>query len=347
MSITCGFYNSINGDRKYDATSISRLFDGIIIDGVYSTIGTAFVVKAKGGHKLEVGIGRAWFNHTWIHNDAILPITAPESDTLLNRIDAIVIEINEDESVRENTIKYIKGTPSSSPKKPTMVKTDFIHQYPLCYIIRKADSNNIIQANIINMVGSSETPFVTGVLKTIKLDDLVDQWEDILNDFTNTQLAEFRDWFNGVKSEMQTLVQAESDWEIQSHNNFNQWFERMKGLLSTDAAGAFQLQLDDAVKMMIKSRIHDIFKVGLDEGRTIFSNNFRTITITDKKLVLETNLDTTFQNSIMILKYDGGEIARCVKNYSETEISKLVTIDLPLGNVTKMELIKNALLGGL
>ena len=34
MSVTYGFYNSLNGDRRYDANQMSAIFDGLIIDGV-------------------------------------------------------------------------------------------------------------------------------------------------------------------------------------------------------------------------------------------------------------------------------------------------------------------------
>lgn len=115
MSVTCGFYNSLNGDRKYDAMQISSIFDGLIIDGVFASIGTAFAVKAAGGLTLNIGIGKAWFNHSWTLNDSILPMEASESEVLLDRIDAVVLEVNGMESVRDNTIKIVKGTPSSAP----------------------------------------------------------------------------------------------------------------------------------------------------------------------------------------------------------------------------------------
>ena len=94
MSVTYGFYNSLNGDRKYNAEQISSIFDGLIVDGVFASIGTAFAVEAAGGLTVNVGIGRAWFNHTWTLNDSILPLTAPESEVLLDRIDAVVLEVN-------------------------------------------------------------------------------------------------------------------------------------------------------------------------------------------------------------------------------------------------------------
>ena len=92
---------------------------------------------------------------------------------LLDRIDAIVIEINNSDAVRTNTIKPIKGTPSSSPIKPKMVKENGVYQHPLCYIFRKAGSTEIKQSDITSVVGSDETPFVTGILQTITLNDII------------------------------------------------------------------------------------------------------------------------------------------------------------------------------
>ena len=85
MSVSSGFFNSLNGDRKYNAAQMSAIFDGLIIDGVFASIGTAFAVKAAGGLTVNVGVGKAWFDHTWTVNDSILPMTAPEAEGLLDR----------------------------------------------------------------------------------------------------------------------------------------------------------------------------------------------------------------------------------------------------------------------
>ena len=187
MSVTCGFFNSLNGDRKYDAYQMSSIFDGLIIDGIFASIGTAFAVKAAGGLTVNVGTGKAWFNHTWTVNDAILPLTASAADVAYDRIDAVVLEINATESVRENTIKFVTGEPSDTPVRPTLINEDEIHQYPLCYISRKGGTKNINQADITSMVGTETTPFVVGILKTIDLNDLLGQWQNELDLFVEEQ----------------------------------------------------------------------------------------------------------------------------------------------------------------
>ena len=83
MSITYGFYNSIDGDRKYDAAAMSAIFDGIINDGIYMSIGQRMIIKPNEGMTVKVGTGRAWFNHTWTLNDAEIILTLANSDQLL------------------------------------------------------------------------------------------------------------------------------------------------------------------------------------------------------------------------------------------------------------------------
>lgn len=229
MSVTYGFYNSKNHDRRYDAIQMSRIFDGIIRDGVLQHYGTAMMVKESEGMMVNVGIGRAWFNHTWTLNDALLPLTLPLSEVILNRIDAIVLEVDARESVRANSIKIIKGTPASNPKNPTLIKTNDRWQYPLAYIRVNAGVTAIRQANITNCVGTSACPFVTAPLEKMSIDALVAQWGDQWKAFYGAQTADmestnsfwknqWRIWFEAQTTEIQ---EAYLNWEHQWEEFYN------------------------------------------------------------------------------------------------------------------------------
>ena len=238
MSLTFGFYNSLNGDRKYDTVQMSSIFDGIIVDGIFASIGTAFVVKAAGGNKINVGTGRAWFNHTWTLNDAILPMEASESELLLNRIDAVVLEVNATDAVRANSIKIIQGEPASEPVRPTLVDDVLVHQHALCYIYRAAESTEITQADITNAVGTDETPFVTGMLQTISLDELLGQWQDELGQFVASESADIDAFVEDRTSYM-------DEWIEDEQASFTEWFDGVKGQLSGDVAGNLQEQINE------------------------------------------------------------------------------------------------------
>ena len=232
MSFASGFFNSVDHDRLYDATDISRLFDGLIRDGIFASIGDCMVVKQSNQMNVTVGTGRAWFNHTWSYNDALYPVTIPPSEILMDRIDAIVLEINSVEAVRANSIKLIKGTPSSTPTKPALTNTKEVHQYPLAYVTVGKEVTSIRQADIENCVGTSACPFVTGILEVISIEQLIPQWKDILNRFVEENTANFNTWMNGEKQNYQAWLTAAkkeiTDWEATSKSDYQKWYDSIK-----------------------------------------------------------------------------------------------------------------------
>ena len=232
MSFASGFFNSVDHDRLYDATDISRLFDGLIRDGIFASIGDCLVVKQSNQMNVTVGTGRAWFNHTWSYNDALYPVTIPPSEILMDRIDAIVLEINSVEAVRANSIKLIKGTPASTPTKPSLTNTKEVHQYPLAYVTVGKEVTSIRQADIENCVGTSACPFVTGILEVISIEQLIPQWKDILNRFVEENTANFNTWMNGEKQEYQDWLAAAkkeiTDWEATSKSDYQKWYDSIK-----------------------------------------------------------------------------------------------------------------------
>jgi hypothetical protein len=232
MSFASGFFNSVDHDRLYDATDISRLFDGLIRDGIFASIGDCLVVKQSNQMNVTVGTGRAWFNHTWSYNDALYPVTIPPSEILMDRIDAVVLEINSVEAVRANSIKLIKGTPSSTPTKPALTNTKEVHQYPLAYVTVGKEVTSIRQADIENCVGTSACPFVTGILEVISIEQLIPQWKDILNRFVEENTANFNTWMNGEKQDYQAWLTAAkkeiTDWQATSKSDYQKWYDSIK-----------------------------------------------------------------------------------------------------------------------
>lgn len=188
MAITSGFFNSLDGDRKYDARQMSEIFDGVILDGVFMSIGDALKTVPSSEMTVAVGSGRAWFLHTWTKNDSDYLITVSAAESVLNRIDTIVLDVDNTESVRTNTIKLIKGTPASNAKRSTLINTEDHKQIPLADILVPAGATTLTTANITNIVGTSECPYVTGPLSIIQNDDILAAWQE-----------EFDTWFEDVK----------------------------------------------------------------------------------------------------------------------------------------------------
>lgn len=189
MTVSSGFFNSVNHDRLYDAEQLSSIFDGIIIDGVYENYGEAFMVTANpdANSSVIIGTGRAWFDHTWTVNDSQFAMQLDPPNGLITRKDAIVIDIDRTQSVRKNSIKYITG--GSDGGYPTLVNETLHKQYPIAYITRPAgEPAPIVQSNIEITVGGGECPIVTGILDAQNLENLWQQLDD-----------EFNTWWDGIK----------------------------------------------------------------------------------------------------------------------------------------------------
>ena len=165
MALTFGFYNSVGGDRMYDARDFSALFNTVIQDGVIQDYGSRFNVVTSAGLVVTVGTGWAWFKGTWTLNDAPMNVTLPAAHAAQPRYDAVVLEINQSTAVRANSIKVVSGVAAASPSKPLMTNTPTVSQYPLAYIYRPAASASILAANIQITVNTSECPYAVNRLQ--------------------------------------------------------------------------------------------------------------------------------------------------------------------------------------
>lgn len=203
MAVTYGFYNSLNKDRVYNAEQMSSIFNGIITDGVFASIGGSLMPIAGTGMQVVVKTGKCWFNSTWTLNDALLPLDIPAADVGLTRIDAVVVEINSAVSTRANTIKVIKGIPSANPAKPTLANTETLHQYALGYVTVSAGVTSITADKIEVNVGKTTCPFITSVLQQTDITALFNQWD-----------AEFNAWFANVQAQLSGNVAANLQRQI-------------------------------------------------------------------------------------------------------------------------------------
>lgn len=205
--ITSGFYNSQNGDRKYNAEQMSAIFDGIIGDGVLATIGDVFrVTVATTGAQVNVGTGRAWFNKTWVYNDDSLTVAIPPLPTTgTHVVDVLVIEVDRSTGTRDAAVKFVPQYVSSESAMTgaevieqailnNLTNNTNVHQYPIAAIYRVVGSaSGVTQADITNFVGTSKCPYVTGLLEVHDIDNLVAQWE-----------SQFAQWFNSVKANLES-----------------------------------------------------------------------------------------------------------------------------------------------
>lgn len=213
MAITFGFYNALytsdGYDRYYQSGEMSKLFDGVVIDGVYLAAKTddptkeQFKVSADMGNmNVKVAPGRAWFLGTYTILDADKTLTVETADPTNPRIDAVVIEVNtkiteynvDPLTERYNDIKIVKGTAAATPSKPTMTHSGGIDQFPIAYITVEAGTTAIKPYNVDYVVGR-ETPYFAWVGERLSVTELYSKWESDLGLIT----MPFISWFNAMQ----------------------------------------------------------------------------------------------------------------------------------------------------
>jgi hypothetical protein len=214
MAITYGFFNAVKQsdgtyDRTYNSDQISSMFEGLVSDGVYASVGDALIVKAKSGMTVEVGTGRIVVDSKWLKNDAKYDITLAASHLTLNRYSAIVVRL--DKSSRTISIVEKAGTPATSPALPTMENSQTIKELCLAYVYIAAGATSVAQLNITDTRPDSDIcGWVTGLIKQVDTSELFLQYQNAyeaqlatMQAWQEQQEAAFDTWFSTLTSQLQ------------------------------------------------------------------------------------------------------------------------------------------------
>ena len=189
MAVTYGFFNSVNDDRVYNADQISEYFLKLISNGVFATPTNAMQVQAASGMIVNVTPGWGFINCKWVKNDNLYPLTVDASDIILNRIDRVVLHLDNSVPYRSISIQIKKGTTAATPTPPELTRTGDIYELSLAQIYVGAGVEAITQAEItderpdVNVCG-----FITGLIDQIDTTNLFAQ-------FTSA----FTQWFDEIK----------------------------------------------------------------------------------------------------------------------------------------------------
>lgn len=321
MAFTCGFFNSQNGDRKYNAEQMASIFDGLIKDGVYDTVGDIFAVTPGTGMQVLVGSGRAWFDHTWNNNDAQYPLAITAADVSLPRYDAVVLETNHSDTVRTNRLRVLTGTPASNPAKPTMASSANVKQHPLAYIRVTAGATAITQSMIQVVVGTSECPFVTGIIETAQIDALFQQWN-----------GEFDEWFDNLKAQLSDNVVANLQNQINQKVN------------KSDVATTADIEAGTSTTKWVSPK--GLKDAGVDKVKDVVTNQLGYLICGLDTYIVETSNHSDFtENSILV---DGDtiiDIGTTLKKDSSNTQFKIQIYDGNSGNILQTEVLGSPFYG--
>ena len=202
------FFNAILSgetyDRVYTAEDYARYFSSFIGNGVFPTPSMNLQAIADGtSMNITLKAGKGWINGYFYENTDDLTLNLAVADGVLNRIDKVVLRL--DFINREIKAYVKKGTFSSSPVAPSLVRSSDMYELGLADIKVNKGVTKISQADITDLRHNNNyCGLVAGVLQQIDTTDLFAQFQ----------------------------------------STFDIWFQHVKGQLSTDAAGNLQNQID-------------------------------------------------------------------------------------------------------
>ena len=210
-----GFFNStITGydeqgqpifDRAEDASFFAKYFSQFVGNGVFALPADGLMVQAKEGMNLTVKAGTCFINGYMGWLEQDQQLSVAASSETFGRIDRVVVRYD---AVQRGIDLYIlQGTPAETPAPPSITQhaQGDIYELGLADIMVNRNASALRQADITDLRLNEA---VCGVVAS--------PVEHLETGAANAQLTDA----------------------------FNQWFEGIKGQLSTDAAGNLQNQID-------------------------------------------------------------------------------------------------------
>lgn len=216
-----GFFNSINGDRRYKAEIFAQYFASFIGNGVFPNPSTNLQITENNDMTITISPGKAWINgYFYINSDElILPIDP--ADGVLNRVDRVVLRLDVIE--RKISAKVKKGQFGDAPNPPELQRDDDAYELGLADIE--------VNKGVISITGANITDFRLNTELCGIVHATIDQVD------TTTIFNQFQSWYS------ENTQSFRKDWETWFYYNtgnwetsFIEWFDDIKGYLVDDAA---------------------------------------------------------------------------------------------------------------
>ena len=197
MTVRSGFFNSINGDRAYNATDLNMPYNKLLTNGVIPDVSSALQVTASSGLMVAVQPGNGIFGDGWAHNDAAVTLNLQPAHAVLNRIDLVVMRRDDNEEVRDTNLFVLTGTPAAEPVAPTVERSAYIKEYALAEVYVAAGATQITQSAITDTrADTTRCGWCTSLIEQVDTSTLFAQWKAAYEE----NIAAFAAWYESIKA---------------------------------------------------------------------------------------------------------------------------------------------------
>jgi hypothetical protein len=211
FNVRSGFYDAINYDRLYSADDMNKPYSRVVADGVFATqYGTPSddlqVVSAGDGMKISVLKGQGICGAKWFENDAAIIITVPSNTTIYKRIDSVLMQVDKTSSGRVGSIVYRTGEASATPVPPDINTAAGLVEYRLANLEISSNAVSITNSVITDLRGSSECPWVTGLITQVDTSTLWQQYAAAFQEYFAESTKDFEEYCDRQKESWEEFI---------------------------------------------------------------------------------------------------------------------------------------------
>ncbi len=280
------FYNSKDGDRLYDADSMTDWLRPFFVTGVFNgemqvVANDDMTVTVTGGYCNIAGKVKNFTNATRLDLEV--------ASGTLDRIDTVILRRNDTD--RDIQIIIQTGGYSSNPTPVPLVRSGAYYDLKLAEIYVAAGTIRITQAEITDTRADADVcGWVCATVKEIDLSQITAQFNAYFAQYQGKITAEFKTYVAYManleqqgSAAYQSMLSTFLDYAATQETRFNNLYEEMRSLIGEATAAQLQNQIDD-IKAKIGTTIEDL------ATKLIFKNGTKE-EITGQKITI-TNTDT-------------------------------------------------------
>ena len=228
-------------DRAITSAPFRKLIRQLVREGIDPTVSTSLQVYATGEMTVTVNPGFGVVDGLLALEEELRTLVVTASDGTYDRIDTVVLRLNDNDNVRLCDLYIVQGVPSSSPVHPDLTREGSIYELGLADIFVGAHATRITTDKITDTRYDTER---CGVISPIAEFD------------TETLNQQMTAWAQAQQEEF-------GEWEVAQKASFEAWVQTIQNILDESAAGHLQLEIERVDKA----------RMGLEETHIEFNDD--------------------------------------------------------------------------
>lgn len=190
-------------DRAITSKPLRKLYSKLFSTGVMPNPSNNFqVIAGDAGMTVKVNPGFAVVQGCLKLEETTRTIEIQAASSSLDRIDTVVLRLNDEVNARICDLYVRQGIPASSPTRPDLVRSGSVYEIGLADIFIPANTATIVQKRITDTrLDPDRCGYVSSISK-FDTETLYLQIQNDLADFKLNEQAEFLEWFEYIKVQL-------------------------------------------------------------------------------------------------------------------------------------------------